>query len=222
MDRLKAPEQLETARLRLRRPTAADATAIFERYAADPEVTRYLSWPLHRTVADTHAFLAFSDEEWLQRPAGPYLVFERERHVLLGGTGLAFEAPDCAATGYVLARDAWGLGYATEALGAMVDLAPRVGLRRLYAICHAGHRASARVLEKCGFVLEASLAAHTEFPNLGVAGASDVAVYSRSWGPGVVGSWGPGVLRSRGLAEGQAAGWRAASEGRGWPRATEP
>jgi GNAT superfamily N-acetyltransferase len=54
-------------------------------------------------------------------------------------------------TGYVLAKDAWGQGYATEALGAMVDVARRINLRRIYALCHPQHQASWRVLEKCGF-----------------------------------------------------------------------
>ena len=38
-------EPVETERLVLRRPTAADAPAIFARYASDPEVTRYMAWP---------------------------------------------------------------------------------------------------------------------------------------------------------------------------------
>jgi len=45
---MKGPERIETARLVLRRPTAADAEAIFNRYAGDSDVTRYLAWPRHR------------------------------------------------------------------------------------------------------------------------------------------------------------------------------
>ena len=48
-----------------------------------------------------------------------------------------------AMTGYVLARDAGGRGYATEALGAMVETTRTPGVRRLYALCHHEHRASA-------------------------------------------------------------------------------
>jgi RimJ/RimL family protein N-acetyltransferase len=48
----------------------------------------------------------------------------------------------------------------------MRDLAARLGVTRLYALCHPDHRASSRVLEKCGFVLEGTLAAYAEFPNL--------------------------------------------------------
>jgi RimJ/RimL family protein N-acetyltransferase len=173
------PEILETARLWLRRPTLADAVAIFDRYAGNPVVTRYLSWPTHRTLADTYTFLAWSDGEWKKGPAGSYVVLSREDNHLLGGTGLSFKSPTCAVTGYVLARDAWGRGYATESLQAMVDLAGELGVKRLEAICHIDHRASARVLEKCRFQLEAILRDHTEFPNLAPGQKSDVLSYAR-------------------------------------------
>jgi ribosomal-protein-alanine N-acetyltransferase len=161
-----APYRLETARLILRRPRPADAEAILARYAADPVVTRFLSWPTHRSLDDTRAFLAGSDAEWARWPAGPYLVEARAGGRLLGGTGLSFETPHRAMTGYVFASDAWGQGYATETLGAVAALAREVGVRRLYALCHPDHRPSWRVLEKCGFVREATLRRHSEFPNL--------------------------------------------------------
>ena len=164
----KAPERIETERLVLRRPVAGDAEAIFRRYASDTQVTRHLSWPTHRSTADTRAFLEFSDAEWHRWPAGPYLVLSRPDHQLLGGTGLAFETGFRAATGYVLAQEAWGKGYATEALQAMVGLARTLGVRRLYALCHPDNRASRRVLEKCGFTREGTLRRHTEFPNLAI------------------------------------------------------
>ena len=140
---------------------------------------RYLSWPTHRSLADTHAFLAWSDAEWRKGPAGSYLVFSRKDNGLLGGTGLSFKSPTCAVTGYVLARDAWGQGYATESLLAMVDLARELGVKRLEAICHIDHRASAHVMEKCGFQLEEILRKHTEFPNLSPGQRSDVFSYAR-------------------------------------------
>src|SRR5205823_643968 len=83
---------------------------------------------------------------------------------LIGSTGLGFQSRDAAVTGYVLARDVWGQGYATEALAAMVDLARSLGVTRLLALCHADHRSSQHVLEKCGFREEGSRP--VEFPNL--------------------------------------------------------
>lgn len=162
-DRLKAPQRLETQRLVLRKPASADADGIYARYAGDAQVTRFLSWPRHRSVDETHAFIEFSDTQWRDYPAGPYLI-ESRTGLLLGGTGLRIEGVDRAATGYVLARDAWGLGYATEALKAMISVAREVELRELYAICHVNHAASQRVLEKCRFSCSARLDVH--FPNL--------------------------------------------------------
>ena len=124
-----APDRFETDRLLLRRPRPDDAAAIFNRYASDPEVTRWVGWPRHRTIADTEGFLAFCEAEWARAPGFAYLIERRADGALLGSTGLAFESPCCAMTGYVLARDAWGQGYATEALRGIVALAPGLGVR---------------------------------------------------------------------------------------------
>jgi [ribosomal protein S5]-alanine N-acetyltransferase len=169
---------LETPRLLLRRPVASDAHAIFERYASDADVTRYLAWPRHTSIGDTQAFLTFSDAEWARWPAGPMMLFARADGRLLGGSGLAFESQWQAVTGYVLARDAWGQGYATEVLAAMVDLARSLGVRKLSATCHVDHRPSWRVMEKCGFEREARMAGHTVFPNLS-SQPQDVFLYAQ-------------------------------------------
>ena len=179
---IKAAETIETERLLLRRPKQSDAQAVFQRYASDREVTRYLSWPTHRSVADTLAFLAMSDEEWRRWPAGPYLVMMRDNGpmgTLVGSTGLFYKSPTRAVTGYVFAKNAWGQGYATEALLAMVDIAQQTGVERLEAICHAEHRPSAHVLEKCGFTREEVRREHFVFPNLKPQKKSDVFSYVR-------------------------------------------
>jgi RimJ/RimL family protein N-acetyltransferase len=175
-------ETIETERLLLRKPKQSDAQAVFHRYASDREVTRYLSWPTHRSVADTLAFLSMSDDEWRRWPAGPYLVLTREngnKAALVGSTGLFYKGPTRAVTGYVFAKDAWGKGYASEALQAMVDVAKQTGVERLEAICHAEHTPSAHVLEKCGFTREEVRREHFVFPNLKPQKKSDVFSYLR-------------------------------------------
>jgi ribosomal-protein-alanine N-acetyltransferase len=157
---------IETSRLVLSRPTMADADELFARYASDPDVTTYLNWPRHQTVKDTRAFLSWSDGEWERWPAGPYLVRSRKTNQLLGGSGLSFHTFQEAMTGYVFAKDAWGKGYATESLRAMVGLAWRLDVEWLFAVCHPAHRASIHVLEKCGFVRDHGWLQQVEFPNL--------------------------------------------------------
>jgi len=137
-----------------------------------------MAWPTHRSLADTRVFLELSDAAWAKWPlAGPYLVFARDGVTLLGSAGILNDDAERAQIGYIIARDAWGRGYATEALAAMRDLSAQLRLSRLYAMCHPDHRASARVLEKCGFALESTLKAHAEFPNLEPGIRADVACY---------------------------------------------
>jgi [ribosomal protein S5]-alanine N-acetyltransferase len=162
---MKGPERVETNRLILRRPTIQDAEVVFARYAGDAEVTKYVGWPRHRSVEHSRMFLHFSESEWMRWPAGPYLIESRTDYRLLGSTGLGFESPSVASTGYVLARDSWGCGYATEALTAIVGIAGKLKVLRLYALCHPDHHASIRVLEKCGFGFEERLEQFAEFPN---------------------------------------------------------
>ena len=178
---MKAPEKIETARLLLRRPVPGDAAAVYTRYASDEKVTRYIGWPRHRSISDSEKFLAWSDAAWERWPAGAYLIESREASQaprLLGSTGFGFENVFEAATGYVLAQDAWGLGYATEALSAMVQLAPGLGVQRLSALCHPDNVASRRVLTKCGFRKEEGDCLHP-FPNLDAGGPQPCLVYLR-------------------------------------------
>ena len=176
----RAPELFETSRLLLRRPLPGDSQAIFHRYAGDALVTQYLSWPTHRTVAETYAFVEWSDAEWKRWPAGPYLIFNREKDCarVLGSTGLVFKEDNSAEVGYALARNAWGQGFATEALRAILVIAKRIGIVHLRAGCHAANLASAHVLEKCGFQCEGIALERALFPNLAGGVRADVLHYS--------------------------------------------
>jgi ribosomal-protein-alanine N-acetyltransferase len=169
---------IETERLVLRPPRLNDVQAIFDRYASDPEVTRYLAWSRHRSLAETRAFVKFSNDLWARWSAGPMVAISRDDGTLLGGSGLMIETPDHASTGYVFARDAWGKGYATECLRAMLDVAVKAGVQRVTAECHAGHAASRRVLDKCGFQQEPTTR-QMVFPNLS-SEPQDVLLFSRS------------------------------------------
>ncbi len=174
----KSLETVETVRLLLRRPRSSDALEIFRRYAADEEVTQYVCWPRHRSLSDTHGFLRFSDTAWERWSLGPYLIEAKEHKALIGSIGIAFETRYRASAGYVLARVAWGKGYASEALRALMEATKQTKLQRIYALCHCSHQASIRVLEKCGFNREGKMLRHTVFPNLGLQEPSDVFCYA--------------------------------------------
>jgi len=172
----------QTPRLTLRPPRREDTAELFERIASNPEVTRWVGWPRHTTLADTEAFLSFAEAEWAKWPVGPLLITSQKDAAVMGSTGLAFETSYRASTGFVLARDAWGAGFASEALAAVVNIAAAVSVRRLYALCHVRHEKSVRVLERCAFVREGVLHKHTIFPNLGLPEPQDVYCYAQLLG----------------------------------------
>ena len=171
-------EPIETDRLILRRPRIGDAQAIYERYANDADVTKYMSWPRHDSIEVTEQVVKLWVKQWQGSSGGAFLITDRSSNEVLGSTGFHLMNPHVASTGYVLAKSEWGKGYATEALEGIVNLAKNYGLQRLFADCHYEHSKSARVMEKCGFEYEGRLRNYIEFPNLSPGEVTDVLLYA--------------------------------------------
>jgi len=108
---------------------------------------------------------AISDaEDWISKVAGeaPTNTFVIEADERFAGSVAVLpregEARGTAEFGYWLGREFWGRGIATEAACLLAGHALTLrGLRRLEARVWEPNRASARVLEKAGFVREAEL-----------------------------------------------------------------
>jgi ribosomal-protein-alanine N-acetyltransferase len=176
-NRWRAPETIETARLVLRRHTAADATAVFEHYGRDAEVARYMSWRQHVSVADADAFIARCLTVRDDASAFPWAIVRRDDGRLIGGFELRVEAPR-AEFGYCLARTEWGKGYTPEAARAVVELAlAHASIFRVWAFCDVEKVRSARVLEKAGLTREGCLRSWFTPPAFGVP--HDVWCYAR-------------------------------------------
>ena len=62
----------------------ADAEVIFSLYATDTEVTRYLTWKPHSSVAETREFLGICEKAWSQGTSCPWAIERREDGQLLG------------------------------------------------------------------------------------------------------------------------------------------
>jgi [ribosomal protein S5]-alanine N-acetyltransferase len=161
------PDAFHTSRLALRPIAAEDADPIFDAYAQDPDVTRYLVWRPHRSRAETAAYVA----RCLAAPADcarTYVLLGRGDGRVRGAFDLRRCAPHRLGFGYVLARAWWGQGLMTEALAEIV----RWGLAepavfRVGSACDAANLASARVMEKAGLDREGLLRRWSVHPNLG-------------------------------------------------------
>ncbi len=164
---MKPPEHIESARLVLRIPTPADAAAIFNSYARDTEVLRYLTWQPHQNIQETEAFLSDCTAAWDGNTRFPYLITLKESGEVIGMIEMRINGFK-ADVGYVLSRRYWGKGMATEALRNLVDWALRQeSIHRVWALCDVDNPASARVLEKVGMQREGILRRQIIHPNIG-------------------------------------------------------
>lgn len=152
---------IRTARLRLRDFVADDFDAV-RAYASNADVTRFMFYG-PRSEAETRAYL---DRVIAAQTAAPRTLWElaivRDADDrLIGACDLTFERPAEADLGFILAREAWGYGYATEAARALVRAAfDQLSASRVFATCDVANRASAHVLEKAGFRREGLLERH--------------------------------------------------------------
>jgi ribosomal-protein-alanine N-acetyltransferase len=161
------PDRFLTTRLVLRPIVAADAAAIFARYAQDEVVTRFLTWRPHRSRAATDAYVAHC----LVTPpdvARTYVLTDRQDDAVRGAFDLRRQAAHRLEFGYVLARACWGQGLMTEVLTEVAGWAlAQPSVFRIGAVCDVENVASARVMEKAGLVREGVLRRWLVHPNIG-------------------------------------------------------
>jgi [ribosomal protein S5]-alanine N-acetyltransferase len=159
------PEVIDLERLRLRRPTLADAPAIFE-YASDPEVARYADWPISTSLASVTERLRSRDAEWNAGTEFHWVATLPPDDRAIGAIACTISG-HTAEFGFLFARRFWRNGYATEAARAIVGWVFSVpSVWRLSATCDSENRASARVLEKAGLTREGTLRRAIVRPNL--------------------------------------------------------
>lgn len=156
----------ETDRLRLRPPTMNDADEIFKKYAQDPEVTKYLIWAPHSTVQQTKEFIQTCVQRLESGEIFPRVIEIKSNHELIGMIDLRAEGHR-ADFGYVIARDHWGKGFATEAVKVVVKYAlSQESIYRVWAVCDVENKASARVMEKAGLEREGILRKYIVHPHI--------------------------------------------------------
>ena len=154
---------IHTLRLTLRDFQASDFDGIVA-YASDPEVTRFMFYG-PRDQAETYDYLQCMLQSQTEVPRRIWeiaVVRTADGH-LIGACDLTLEDELAADLGYILARAAWGQGYATEIARTLLHVGfTQLGLQRIFALCDMHHLASARVLEKAGLRRETTLYRYKE------------------------------------------------------------
>lgn len=144
---------IRTARLTLRPHLASDLDDLVI-YHSDPEVTRYIPWPV-RTREQTREALAMRLGAGSADAEGDWLILAIEHESRVIGEVLLKRVDDAEGAGelgYAIATDMQGRGLASEAARAMLDLAfGEFALRRVVAQIDEPNLASRRMIVRLGF-----------------------------------------------------------------------
>ncbi|MCL2098946.1 MAG: GNAT family N-acetyltransferase [Oscillospiraceae bacterium] len=146
----------ETKRLLLRRIYDVDYIDMHE-YSADSDVTKYLVWRPHTSLAETKNYACGLQKKYKSGKFFDWGLVLKETGKLIGTCGFTsvnLNKNSCE-VGYVLSRKYWGRGLMPEALELVMDFAfTYFKFDRVEARFLEGNTKSLRVMQKMGMVLD--------------------------------------------------------------------
>ncbi len=148
--------RMETERLLLREVQAEDVNDIFKCWMQDEDVSRYMYWKASNDIKDVEEFVDFElgqieSDAWYR-----WIIVLKETEEIIGTCLIYFnEEENDWDISYNLGKKYWGIGYITEAMKQVMDLAKN---ELQITECIASHAvenpASGHVIEKLGFTYE--------------------------------------------------------------------
>ena len=151
---------IETQNLILRRFKMEDAQDMYNNWASDNEVTKYLSWPTHASIEISKLVLGGWIEQYNDLQKYEWAIQLKEKGSVIGSIGLLNidnHNENCE-IGYCISRQHWGKGITTEAAKAVLKFGIKeVGFERITGRHDCENTASGRVMQKCGLKFEGVL-----------------------------------------------------------------
>ena len=145
--------ELQTARLRLRRLSFDDVYDYYERLGSDGEVSKYMLFEPHQDIGET---LALIEEALVRYEEENFYRWGIENEDGLIGVIelLRFdEESESCSFAYMLGKQWWGQGYATEAVQEVFRFAAEeLGVKKITADHMAPNAASGAVMRRAGMV----------------------------------------------------------------------
>ena len=156
----KGTKTLETDRLVLRRFSSGDARTMYDNWASDPEVTRFLTWETHASVEASRQILGQWELDYARNDNYQWAIVPREIDEPIGSISVVRidEQVSGFEIGYCIGRRWWRQGITSEALHAVIDyLFGEVGALRICADHDSRNPNSGRVMRHCGMTFEGTL-----------------------------------------------------------------
>ena len=144
---------METQRLILRPFELNDAQAVFDGWASDPEVTKYLTWNPHQSLETTKQVVGLWVEQYKKPERLNFAIVLKDSGELIGGidvVGYLGGVNGTPVLGCATGRKYWNSGYVTEALKCLLTFLFARGYEEIRIDAQVENLGSNRVIQKCG------------------------------------------------------------------------
>lgn len=179
----KGTQTIETSRLILRRAIREDAEPMFRNWASDPEVTKFLTWPAHSSIAVSEMVIRSWFQEYEKESYYQWMIVLKELDEPTGSISVVRQNDrvEEAEIGYCIGRQWWHKGIMTEALSAVIEyLFTEVGMNRVAARHDPNNPHSGGVMRKCGMKYEGTNRA-CDRNNQGICDAAQYSILRSEW-----------------------------------------
>lgn len=153
----KGTVKLETNRLILRRVTLDDAIDMFDNWASNPNVSRYMTWPAHTSIDVSKMVLTNWVNSYENFTYYQWGIVIKETNQLIGTiSAVRFkESIGEIEIGYCIGEKWWHQGITSEALKELIRFFfEEVGVNRIVACHEVDNPNSGKVMVKCGMQYE--------------------------------------------------------------------
>jgi ribosomal-protein-alanine N-acetyltransferase len=147
---------LETDRLILRPFELDDAESMFNNWANDEEVTKYLTWNTHKSIEETKQVLAFWVNQYEKEERINFAIVYKENNELIGGIDVVGYLEGVPVIGYNLSRKYWNKGIMSEACKKVIELLFSLNHEKIIIEAMVENIGSNRVIQKCGGVYDST------------------------------------------------------------------
>ena len=141
---------IESKRLIFRPWEKSDAPTLFNGWANNEEITKYLTWNPHKDIETTNYIIDKRIKEYEEKDRINFAIVLKENNILIGSIDVVGYINNNPEIGYMLKKEYWNKGYMSEACLRVIKFLFSLGFKKIYIRAQVENIASNRVIQKCG------------------------------------------------------------------------
>ena len=176
-------KELETKRLFLKRFIIEDTEKVFNNWASDKEVTKYLMWEPHKDKNVTKSILEDWIKNYLKKDFYQWAIVPKDINEPIGTISIVGRDDKIKMVhfGYCIGKNWWNKGFTSEALSTLIKFFfEEVGVNRIESRHDPNNPNSGKVMIKCGMKYE-GLKRQADWNNQGVCDSVEYAILAEDF-----------------------------------------